>query len=66
MSWISVDESLPSFRERVLVVEERKGVPPSMFISRRIPRGGEVWSWAGVSQDKDIKYWQKLPDFPRK
>ena len=66
MSWISVDESLPPFRERVFGCGGAKGVPPSMFISRRIPRGGEVWSWAGVSQDKDIKYWQKLSDFSRK
>ena len=28
MRWISVDEPLPPFRERVLVVEERKGVSP--------------------------------------
>ena len=66
MSWISVDESLPPFRERVLVWRSEKVFRLLCLYPEGFQGGGEVWSWAGVSQDKDIKYWQKLPDFSRK
>lgn len=70
MKWIDVNEALPDMRQRVLVVEQNKGMRPLVYITKRIPHDITAsnctqWHWANCVNDSDIKFWCPLPVIPK-
>ncbi len=70
MKWISVNDSLPPLRQRVLVVAELPGFRKSVFISKRIPHDtanpdNPRWHWTQVANDDEVKYWCPFPKLPQ-
>lgn len=63
--WISVEERLPEFNDRILVRCVEYG-RPSMFIAQRIPhdtadRNNTRWHWPQVMRDGSITHWLPIP-----
>ncbi len=63
--WVSVEDRLPEFNERVLVCCVEYG-RPSMFIAQRIPhdtadRNNTRWHWTQVMRDESITHWMPIP-----
>ena len=63
--WVSVEDRLPEFNERVVVRCVEYG-RPSMFIAQRIPhdtadRNNTRWHWTQVMRDESITHWLPIP-----
>ena len=65
--WISVDESLPEMRKRVLVAY-RLFSKISICIMKRIPHDSSdpdnpKWHWSLTNNKEDVLAWMPLPEF---
>lgn len=68
-NWVSVDDALPDFLKKVLVVVESKDCNRFISEDSMMPKPGKFefeWGFEGVDETAKVSYWAYLPELPER